>query len=327
VRDTRRTRLLLGVALLTALALIAVSYQGGSSPVIRTMRHVASSVFGGAERIVGTVTSPIGRFVGGGLAGTGGGQVASLQRKLARMRAELSAAKLSGRDYRQLRRLLDLSGSGGYRVVTASVIAFGQGYQQTVTLDAGSADGVHPQETVLDGDGLVGQVLSVGDTTCTVLLATAASSVVGVRLAPSGQIGWITGIGGGQSASGLFKLQVLNPGAVLKPGEELVTAASVHDRPFVPGVPVGEIASVRNRAGTLTAQALVRPYADFAALDVVGIVITAPRRDPHFSVLPPKPPKPTPTPTPTPRRSQGRSRGRSPSGSPSASPTPASTRH
>ena len=319
MRDTRRTRLLLGIALLTALALIAVNYQNGSSPLIRTMRQVASSVFGGAERVVGTVTAPIGRFVGGGLAGTGGGQVASLQRKLARMRAELSAARLSGHDYRQLRRLLDLSGSGGYRVVTASVIAFGQGYQQTVTLNAGSADGVRPRETVLDGEGLVGQVISVGDTTCTVLLATAASSVVGVRMAPTGQIGWITGGGGGQSASGLFKLQVLNPGAVLTPGEQLVTAASVHDQPFVPGVPVGEVVSVRNRGGTLTAQAMVRPYVDFASLDVVGIVITAPRRDPHFSVLPPKPVTPKPTPTATPHRSASRS--------PGASPKPASPRH
>jgi rod shape-determining protein MreC len=298
VRDTRRTRLLLSVALLVALALIAVDYQNGSSPVIKTMRHVANSVFGGAERIVGTVTAPIGRFVGGGLAGTGGGQVASLQRKLARMRTELSAAQLSKRDNRELSRLLRVAGAGRYRIVTASVIAFGQGYQQTVTLNAGSADGVRPQQTVLDGDGLVGQVVSVGTTTCTVLLASDASSVVGIRLAPSGQIGWITGSGSDQSAAGLFKLQVLNPGAVLTPGEQLVTAASVHDQPFVPGVPVGEIVSVRNRAGALTAQALVRPYVNFTALDVVGIVITPPRRDPHFSVLPPKP-APIPTPTVT----------------------------
>jgi rod shape-determining protein MreC len=314
VRDTRRTRLLLGAGLLVALALIAVDYQNGSSPVIKTIRHAASAVFGGVERIFGTAATPVGRFVGGGLAGTGGGQTASLQRKLARMRAELSAAELSKHDYRQLSRLLELAGAGRYRVVTASVIAFGQGYQQTVTLNAGSVDGVRPQQTVLDGDGLVGQVVSVGPTTCTVLLASAASSVVGVRLAPSGQIGWVTG--GGQSGSGLFKLQVLNPGAVLTRGEQLVTAASVHDQPFVPGVPVGEIVSVRNRAGALTAQALVRPYVDFTALDVVGIVVSPPRRDPHFSVLPPKPVRPTPKASPKPSRS--------PSASPS--PKPASLR-
>lgn len=321
MRDTRRTRLLLGVALLTALALIAVNYQNGSSPVIGGLRNVASSVFGGVERIVGIATTPIGRFIGGGLAGTGGGQVASLQRKLARMRAELSAAELNRRDYRQLGRLLELAGAGRYRVVTASVIAFGQRYQQTVTLDAGSADGVRPQQTVIDGDGLVGQVISVGATTCTVLLASDPSSVVGVRLAPSGQIGWITGSGAGRGGED-FKLQVLNPGAVLTPGEQLVTAASVHDRPFVPGVPVGEIVSLQNRAGTLTAQAMVRPQVNFTALDVVGIVITPPRRDPHFSVLPPKPVAPAPKATsPTLKGSP------TPGGGPSPSPTPSSPRH
>src|SRR5258708_15077254 len=177
------------------------------------MRHVASSVVGGAERIVGTMTTPVGRFVGGGLAGTGGGQVASLQRKLARMRAELSAAEVSRHDYRQVGRLLELDGAGRYGVVTASVIAFGQGYQQTVTLNAGSADGVRQQQTVLDGAGVVGQVISVGATTCTVLLASSAGSVVGVRLAPSGQIGWVTVETGGPIVPSPVMLQGLIPGA------------------------------------------------------------------------------------------------------------------
>jgi rod shape-determining protein MreC len=298
---------MLGVALIAALALIAVSYEHGSSSVLKATRHAAGSVFGSAERAVSVITRPVGRFVSGGLSGDGGGQVAELQRKLARMRAALSLAQVSRADYRQLGRLLNLAGAGGYRVVPASVIAFGQGYQQTVTLDAGSSDGIKPQMTVLDGDGLVGQVISVDATTSTVLLASDASSVVGIRLAPGGQIGWVTGSGPTRVGAGLLKLQVLDSGAVLKPGEQLVTAASVRDRPFVPGVPVGVIVSVRNRAGALTAQALVRPYVSFAELNIVGIVVAPPRRDPHFSVLPPKPkpaattraPSPAKTPVPS----------------------------
>jgi len=305
VRDTRRTRLLLSVALIAALTLIAVDYQNGSSPVITAVRHTANSVFGGVERAISTVTAPIGRFVGGGIAGSGLGQVATLQRKLARLRAELSAAQLSKAEYRQLGRMLALAGLGRYRIVAASVVAFGQDYQRTVTLNAGSIDGVRPRETVLNGDGLVGQVVSVGATTCTVLLASDASSVVGIRLAPSGDIGWVTGGGGNRGATGLLTLQVLDPSAVLTRGEQLVTAASVRDQPFVPGVPVGEIVSARNRAGGLTAQALIRPYVNFTSLDVVGIVITSPAHDPRFSVLPAKPTplprKPTTLPrTPTP---------------------------
>jgi len=304
VRDTRRTRLLLSIALIAALALIAVDYQHGSSPVMRTVKHTAGSVFGAAESAVSFVTGPITRFVGGGLAGSSGGQVAVLKRELAKMRAELSAAKLSKSDYARLHRLLALAGTGSYRVVAASVIAFGQGYQQTVTLDAGSSDGVRPQETVLDGDGLVGQVTAVTADTCTVLLATDPSSVVGVRMAPQGQVGWVTGEGSSRTGPGELKLAVLDPGAVLKPGEQLVTAASVHDRPFVPGVPVGTVISVKNKAGALTAQALVRPFVSFASLNIVGIVIAPPRHNPRFSVLPPKPPKPAPPPPVKPAKSR-----------------------
>jgi rod shape-determining protein MreC len=290
VRDTRRTRLLLSAALIIALALIAVNYQNGSSPIIRGAKSVAGSMLGGAERAASVVTKPVVRFLGAGQARSGtSGQVAALERQLIRMRAELSTATLAKTQYRELGRLLQLAGAGRYRVVAASAIAFGQGYQRTVTLDAGSDDGVRPQQTVIDGNGLVGQVIAVSASTCTVVLASDSSSVVGVRLAPSGQIGWVTGDGPGSAGAGLLKLQILDPTAVLTPGQQLVTAASVHDRPFVPGVPVGVIVSVRNRAGTLTAQALVRPYADLAALDVVGIVIGPPRQDPRYSVLPPKP--------------------------------------
>src|SRR6266702_7254400 len=79
---------------------------------------------------------------------------------------------------------------------------------------------------VCSSDLLVGEVTAVSGQTCTVLLATDARSVVGVRLAPSGQIGWVTGPGKTRTGSGPLKLQVLDSAAVLKPGEQLVTAAS-----------------------------------------------------------------------------------------------------
>ena len=103
-----------------------------------------------------------------------------LQSQVVRLRAELSQAQLSKTEYQQLHKLMLLAGTGRYRVVPASVIAVGQGYQQTVTVDAGSADGVRANETVLNGLGLVGQVTAVTAHTATVLLASDSSSVVGV---------------------------------------------------------------------------------------------------------------------------------------------------
>ncbi len=287
MRDTRRTRLVLGVLLIAAITLISLDYTSGSSWPLHGIRQIAGTVFGGAER-------------------------AALQRQVVRLRAELSREQLSKADHQQLEKLLQLSGRGGYRIVAATVIAVGQGYQQTVTLDAGSRDGVQPRQTVLDEHGLVGEVTAVSGQTCTVLLATDARSVVGVRLAPSGQIGWVTGPGKTRTGSGPLKLQVLDSAAVLKPGEQLVTAASIKDRPYVPGVPVGVISAVQDRAGGLTGRALVRPYVDFTALGVVGIVIAPPRRDPRFSVLPSRPSarqQPTVTATPGGRPAGHQSRG------------------
>ena len=189
MRDTRRTRLLAGVLLIVAVTLISVDYRDGSSWPLPGLRHFSGAVFGGAERAGSAITGPVTRLFGRSRSAAGSGQLAALQRQVTRLRAELSIQQLSRADYRQLQQLLQLSGQGGYRVVAASVIAVGQGYQQSVTLDAGSRDGVKPRETVLDGRGLVGEVTAVSAQTCTVLLASDATSVVGVRLAPSGQIG------------------------------------------------------------------------------------------------------------------------------------------
>ena len=305
--------MILGVLLAAALVLITLDYRDGSSGPVHGLRQFGGSLLGGVERVTSTITGPIvGLFDRGTGASSSSPKAAALQQEVIRLRAQLSQEQLSRAEYQQLSQLLQLSGRGGYRIVAANVIAVGQGYAQAVTLDAGRQDGVKPEETVIDGQGLVGTVTAVSPQTCTVLLATDATSVVGVTLASSGEIGWVTGPGKSTSGSGLLRLQVLDANAGLSPGEQLVTSASVHDRPYVPGVPVGVISQVENRAGSLTALALVRPYVDFSSLGVVGIVVVPPTLNPRFSVLPPKP-APLPTPAPSPSVS--------PPASPSASPS------
>jgi rod shape-determining protein MreC len=312
---------ILSVLLVAALALITFDYRDGSSGPMTRLRDIGGSVFGKVERVTSVVTNPIvGFFVRDNTGGNNATDTA-LQKEVIQLRAQLSQQQLSKAEYRQLSQLLQLSGRGGYRIVAATVIAIAQGYAQTVTLDVGSRDGVRPQETVLDGQGLVGTVTAVNAQTCTVLLATDATSVVGVTLANSGEIGWVTGPGKSRSGSGLLRLQVLDANAVLRPGEQLVTSASIHDRPYVPGVPVGVISKVENRAGALTALALVRPYADFTTLGVVGIVVVPPSTNPRFSVLPPRP-----TPQPTRRAKPSAHPSGSPSVSPTASPAVSPTR-
>ncbi|HYZ53526.1 MAG TPA: rod shape-determining protein MreC [Streptosporangiaceae bacterium] len=296
MHDTRRVRLVLGVLLIAAVALITVDFRsGGSSP----LRGVGSRVFGPVERITSDVTSPVSSLfdsiTGGSSANN---RIAALQAANARLRAELSAEQVSKSDEAQLSSLLGLAGRGGYRIVPASVIAAGQDYANSVTLDVGSRDGIRAQETVLNGAGLVGTVTQVGPDTSTVLLATDASSVVGARMAGTNQIGYVTGTGKSLSGPRELRLRLFDTNAVLHPGESLVTFGSVQNRPYVPGVPIGEVSKVQGNVGSLTQTALVTPFVNFTSLGVVGVVIAGPAGNPRDSVLPPRP-KPAPTVTVT----------------------------
>jgi rod shape-determining protein MreC len=261
------------------------------------------------------VTQPVTGFLDNiGNAAHSQATIGALQREVVQLRGELSQARLSKTEAAQLQQLLQLAGRGRYRIVAATVIAAGPAYENTVTIDAGSADGLKPDETVLNGLGLVGTVTAVSGHTATVLLDTDAASTVGVRIAGTGEIGAVTGLGHSQSGPAALRLQVFDANAVLVPGQQLVTFGSVGGRPYVPGVPVGVITQVVASASALTKIAYVRPYADDGALGVVGVVIVPPRHDPRDSVLPPRPPSPAPSPRRTPSAGSSPSPGATPGG-------------
>jgi len=324
VQDSRRSRMVLGVLLLIALALITLDFKdGGASPV----RNVGAEVFGPIERVTSDITSPVSSLFDSITGGPSSqGTIANLQRENASLREELSAAQLSKSESQQLAQLLRID-AGAYRIVAASVIAAGGDYSDTVTLNAGSSDGIKLDETVLNGSGFVGTVTQVSLDTCTVVLASDASSIIGVQMAGTGEIGEITGTGKSMSSSGLLRLSLFDANAVLQPGQEVVTYASVNDRPEVPGVPVGTVVSVRS--GALVQTAMVKPFVNFTALGVVGIVVAVPKHSVGISILPR--PAPTVTVTTTPPASPTASPsasispgtlGPSASGSPSVSPSP-----
>jgi len=297
VHDNRRTRLVLGVLLIVAIALITLDFKdGGDSPA----RRVGADIFGPIERVTHDVTDPVASVFDSITGGPSAqGTIATLQRQNAELRAELSAAQLSKTARKQLAELLQMD-AGGYQIVAANVIAAGGDFSDTVTLDAGSKDGIKPDETVLNGSGFVGTVTQVSADTSTVLLADDAASVVGVQMAGSGEIGDVAGTGKSMSSSGLLRLTLFDANAVLRPEQEVDTYASVNDRPEVPGVPVGTIVSVSSSAGSLTQTALVRPYVSFTALGVVGVVVEVPRHNSRISILPRPAPTVTITTTPSP---------------------------
>jgi rod shape-determining protein MreC len=300
VHDSRRTRVVLGVLVIIAIGLITLDFKdGGASPP----RGIGADIFGPIERVTHDVTNPVASLFD---SITGGPSqqdtIANLQRENAELRAELSSAQLTKSARDQLAKLLQLD-AGGYRIVAANVIAAGGDYSDTITLDVGRADGIKPDETVLNGSGFVGTVTQVSSDTSTVVLADDASSFIGVQMEGSGQIGEVTGTGKSMSGSSTLRLTLFDANAVLQPGQQVDTYASVGDQPEVPGVPVGTVISVQPRAGSLTQTAVVQPFVNFTELGVVGVVVEVPRHNPRTSILPRPAPTVTVTVTPSATRS------------------------
>ncbi|MEI5103329.1 rod shape-determining protein MreC [Streptomyces sp. PmtG] len=297
MRDTRESRLLLVLLIAIAFALITVDIRGGEDSPVDGARQAAATVFGPVEDGMATAVDPIGNAIGAVRdSGDRHDRIAQLERENAALKAKLGSDDRNRSRVKQLDALLKKAGAGQYGIKGAEVIGIGaaQGFSWTVTIDAGANDGIKRDMTVLNGDGLVGRVTTVGPSTATVLLANDPDFTVGTRMEKTDELGFASGQGDRP-----LRVQMLNGKAKVKKGDRLVTFGSQADKPFVPGVPVGEVVRVDPSGGDLTRNVYVRPYVGFTRLDVVGVVVQAPREDPRDSVLPAKPAKPKPTPTVT----------------------------
>ena len=289
-RDTRRTRFLLALLLLTSVSLITVDYRGGERSPLDGVRSFAAAVFGPVEQGAAAVAGSVGGALDSvSTLGDGREETQRLRRENQELTRRLRTTELDRNRAAELDALLRLAGAGRYRIVPAQVIAIGpaQTFSWTVTVDAGTRDGVRADMTVLNGDGLVGRVKTAGPTTATVLLAVDPESSVGVRLEATMEVGFTTGQG--VEDGGDLDLRLLDGQSTVVRGDRLVTFGSQGDTPYVPGVPVGSVRRVKGTPGSQTRTATISTYVDFTALDLVGVVVEPPRSDPRDAVLPPPP--------------------------------------
>jgi rod shape-determining protein MreC len=162
----------------------------------------------------------------------------------------------------------------GYALVPARVIGLGpsQSFSATVTIDAGSRAGLHPDMTVLNNDGLVGRILRVTRTTATVLLIVDADSTVGGRVGETMDLGFLSGQGETGDDAGL-DLRLVDQSVIPARDDTVVTWGSDGEAPYVAGVPIGRVSEVYSSLRDSSQRAVIEPYVDFAALDLVGVVV------------------------------------------------------
>lgn len=276
MRDTRESLLLLVLLIAIAFALITVDIRGGQDSPVQGARQAAAAAFGPIENGVSSAVNPVGNAIAAVRdSDNRHDRIAQLQHDNTALKAKLGSDDRNRSRLNQLDKMLKMVSAGQYGIKGAEVIAIGaaQGFSWTVTIDVGSKDGIQRDMTVLNGDGLVGRVTTVGPDTATVLLANDPDFTVGTRMESSDELGFASGQGDRP-----LRVEMLNGKAKIKKGDRLVTFGSQADKPFVPGVPVGVVSRVDPSGGDLTRTIYVTPYVAFSKLDIVGVVVEAPAR-------------------------------------------------
>lgn len=291
--DNRGRLLLIGL-IVTALFLITLDLRGVS--VINGVRSTSQTALSPFQKAGSWAISPFRNFFSDVTnLGRTRNQIERLSTENDRLRLALQSRKNADSELEQLKGILDLAGKAEYRIVSAKVISQGSStsFTNTITIDAGSTSGIRPNMTVISGFGLVGLVKVVYPSSALIELASDPSFKVGARIAGSQQIGILNGQG---SRNAL--LQLLDNTTTVKVGDVILARGSSNGRPFVPGVPIGEVTAVDNSASAITQTADVKFYVNFSTLAVVSVVLKSPELDPRDALVPVKP-IPTPLPTVT----------------------------
>ena len=289
-----RGRLLIIVLLVTSLFLITLDLRGVQ--VIDGLRTGTQTALTPVQKAGSWLVSPFRNFLSDVThLGRTRNKMEKLIAENEKLRLTLQNRKTADAQLKQLKGVLNLAGTAGYEVVNAKVISQGSttSFTQTITIDAGTSSGVRANMTVLSGYGLVGVVKYAYRDSALVQLASDPAFKIGARIAGTQQIGILSGQG---TRKGV--LQLLDNTTQVRKGDALLARGSQNGRPFVPGVPIGEVTSVDNSPGAVTQTADVKFYTNFSTLGVVAVVVSGSSADPRDSLVPPKP-RPTPLPTVT----------------------------
>jgi len=136
----------------------------------------------------------------------------------------------------------------------------------SVSIAAGSEQGVEPDAAVVCQAGLVGRVLSVGKDVSTVLLLTDPESGVGAVVQRSRDLGVVLGGGDPRALTARF----FSKDADVKVGDLIVTSGI--SSKFPEGLLIGEVVAVRVPQPGLVKEAIVKPSVDFEHLEEVMVI-------------------------------------------------------
>jgi rod shape-determining protein MreC len=273
-KQVRRRRAVLALLIVGSFVLLTLTYQGS-----RGLQRGVSTIFSPVQSVADRALKPARDLVDWfDKTFDARGENSRLKSELVTARTQAVAGEEALQENGQLRKLVELDrgpplASSAYEPVTGRVIARSPTvWRSSVTIDVGSGDGVHVDDPVISGDGVVGRIASVEGGSSQVMLLTDHESAISAKVVPQG-------------VQGVIKPEVGNPEdlildfidstkrvhgglAVVTAGWRAQGLASL----FPPGLPLGEVTQASIVEQEAKEQVKVRPYADLRNLDLVQVL-------------------------------------------------------
>lgn len=274
-KQVRRRRAVLALLIVGSFVLLTITYGQGSNGLQRGVSTIFSPVQSVSDRALKPARDLVDWF---DKTFDARGENSRLKSELVTARTQAVAGQEALQENKQLRKLVELDrgpalASSPYDPVTGRVIARSPTvWHSNVTIDVGSGDGVHVDDPVISGDGVVGRIASVEGGSSQVMLLTDHESAIAAKVLPAG-------------VQGVVKPEVGNPEdlildfidstkrvhgglAVVTSGWRAQGLASL----FPPGLPLGEVTKASIVEQEAKEQVQVRPYADLRNLDLVQVL-------------------------------------------------------
>jgi len=261
--------LILFVAL--AIVVITVWYRESDTGPLHRLRisvHAATApISAGGE----FVTRPVrGLFSWASDLGVSRSQLEQLRDQNQRLRARVAELEEDRLENERLRGLVQLAQAQDLESIAARVIGRPtNSFEDVITIDRGSADGVTAGMPVVGAVGLLGQTVSVARDSSRVRLITDQRSGVAGMIQRSRAEGVVRG-----SIDGEVTLEFVSTETTVRAGDVVITSGIGGVYPK--GLVVGEVTEVERLANSLYQSISIEPTARLQGLEEVLVVVATP---------------------------------------------------
>lgn len=194
----------------------------------------------------------------------------SLKAEISLLEQEISGFVETDLENSRLRKLLQMADKVKNEFTTTVVPVIARNtssWYNTITIKGGADVGFTKGMPVINGDGLVGRIISVSEYTSEVLLILDKDGTVGVIVQPSRTPGVVEGKG---DLGGHLQLNHVPYDANIQKNQTVISSGLGGIYPA--GLLVGYISDIQTAAGGLMLEVTVTPFVDFDRLEEVMVL-------------------------------------------------------